>query len=230
MPDPSESTAESAVAPAQTIAVDDEAPVSESDSDEEGVVLQSDSYESDPEALDSEVDDDVTADETRPEEPTGRWRRVLVYGVLPALALLLALGAGYLKWQRDVASQSILARTQSVQAATESTIAMLSYKPDTVEKDLGAARDRLTGQFRDSYSSLVREVVIPGALRRRISAVATVPAAASVSATENRAVVLVFVDQTTTIGNDPPTDTASSVKVTLDKVGSRWLISDFTPV
>jgi Mce-associated membrane protein len=230
MPDPSESTAESAVAPAQTIAVDDEAPVSESDSDEEGVVLQSDSYESDPEALDSEVDDDVTADETRPEEPTGRWRRVLVYGVLPALALLLALGAGYLKWQRDVASEGILARTQSVQAATESTIAMLSYKPDTVEKDLGAARDRLTGQFRDSYSSLVREVVIPGALRRRISAVATVPAAASVSATENRAVVLVFVDQTTTIGNDPPTDTASSVKVTLDKVGSRWLISDFTPV
>jgi Mce-associated membrane protein len=230
MPDPSESTAESAVAPAQTIAVDDEAPVSELDSDEDDVVLQSDSEESDPEALDSADDDDATADEARPEKRTGTWRRVLVYGVLPALALLLALGAGYLKWQSEVASESILARTQSVQAATESTIAMLSYKPDTVEKDLGAARDRLTEQFRDSYSSLVHEVVIPGALQRRISAVATVPAAASVSAAENRAVVLVFVDQTTSIGNDPPTDTTSSVKVTLDKVGSRWLISDFTPV
>jgi hypothetical protein len=78
--------------------------------------------------------------------------------------------------------------------------------------------------------ALVHDVVIPGALQKGVSAVATVPAAASVSATENRAVVIVFVDQTTTIGNQPPTDTASSVKVALDKVDSRWLVSDFTPV
>jgi hypothetical protein len=31
-------------------------------------------------------------------------------------------------------------------------------------------------------------------------------------------------------GNDPPTDTASSVRVTLDKIGGRWLISAFEPV
>jgi len=200
MTDQPEDTAESTVTPAQTIAVHAE-------------------------ALDSEVDDDATAGES-----TGRWRRMLVYGVLPTLALLMALGAGYLKWQSGVAHESVLARTQSVQTATESAIAMLSYTPDTAERDLGAARDRLTGPFRDSYSSLVHDVVIPGALQKGVSAVATVPAAASVSTTENRAVVIVFVDQTTTIGNQPPTDTASSVKVTLDKVDSRWLISDFTPV
>ena len=34
-----------------------------------------------------------------------------------------------------------------------------------------------------------------------------------------------FVNQTITVGNDPPTDTASSVRVTLDKIGGRWLIS-----
>ncbi|AGB22191.1 hypothetical protein Mycsm_01803 [Mycobacterium sp. JS623] len=172
-----------------------------------------------------DVDHDATAGRA-----TGSWRRALVYGVLPALALLSALGAGYLKWQSGIAHQSTLARTQSVRAATEGAIAMLSYTPDTAEKDLGAARDRLTGAFRDSYSALVHDVVIPGALQKGVSAVATVPAAASVSATENRAVVIVFVDQTTTIGSQPPTDTASSVKVTLDRVDSRWLISDFTPV
>jgi Mce-associated membrane protein len=51
-----------------------------------------------------------------------------------------------------------------------------------------------------------------------------------VSASQNHAVVLVLVDQTTTIGNDAPTSTTSSVKVTLDRISGRWLISDFTPV
>jgi Mce-associated membrane protein len=43
-------------------------------------------------------------------------------------------------------------------------------------------------------------------------------------------VVLVFVNQTVIVGQDAPTDTASAVRVTLDKVGDRWLISSFDPV
>jgi Mce-associated membrane protein len=158
------------------------------------------------------------------------WKRILAYGVLPGLALILALGAGYLKWQDTSARDARPAATQSVRTATESTIAMLSYHPDTVEKDLTAARDRLTGQFKDAYTTLTNDVVIPGAKQKQISAVATVPAAASVSATENHAVVVVFVNQTIIMGNDPPTDTASTVRVTLDKVHGRWLISQFDPV
>jgi Mce-associated membrane protein len=53
---------------------------------------------------------------------------------------------------------------------------------------------------------------------------------ASVSATENHAVVLAFVDQTLTMGNAAPTNTASSVRVTVDKVGGRWLISQLDPI
>jgi len=158
------------------------------------------------------------------------WSRVLAYGALPALALLLAMAAGYLKWQDSSARDAQLARTESVRAATDSTIAMLSYKHDTVEKDLGSAGDMLTGEFKDSYTSLIHDVVIPGAKEKQISAVANVPAAASVSASENHAVVLVFVNQATTIGQDPPTNTASSVRVTLDKIAGRWLISQFHPV
>jgi Mce-associated membrane protein len=41
---------------------------------------------------------------------------------------------------------------------------------------------------------------------------------------------LVFADQTTTIGNDAPTQSTSSVRVGLDKVGGRWLVSQFDPV
>ena len=158
------------------------------------------------------------------------WSRSLTFGVLPALALLLALGAAFLKWQYFSMRDADTARIESVQAARDSTIAMLSYRPDTVEQQLGTARDLLTGTFSDSYDALVHDVVIPGAKQRQISAVATVPAVASVSASPNHAVTLVFVNQTVIVGNSAPTATASTVRVTLDKVGNRWLISAFDPV
>ena len=41
-------------------------------------------------------------------------------------------------------------------------------------------------------------------------------------------VMLTFV--TITVGNDPPTDTAPSARVTLDKIGGCWPISAFEPV
>jgi Mce-associated membrane protein len=186
-----------------------------------------------------QVEDAEKADEsTEPAEESKRriqWARVFAYGVLPAVVLLLALGAGYLKWMDtsarvdDVTDAKSPAR-QAMQAAKDSTTALLSYKPDTVEQQLHAARDLLTGDFRDSYTSLTDDVVIPGAKQKQISAVATVPAVASVSADPRHAVVLVFVNQTVTVGQDAPTDTASSVRVTLDKIGDRWLISKFDPV
>ena len=59
---------------------------------------------------------------------------------------------------------------------------------------------------------------------------ATVPAAAAASATPTHAVVLLFVNQSVIVGQSAPTSTASSVRVTVDKVGARWLISQFDPV
>jgi Mce-associated membrane protein len=180
--------------------------------------------------------DNADTDEAPADESAARtrtrpsWKPVIAYGILPATVFVLTLGATYGKWQATTLTDAQHAASQSVQAATESTIALLSYSPDTVGKQLTEARDRLTGNFRDAYTSLTHDVVIPGAQQKHISAVATVPAAASLSATENHAAVLVFVDQTTTVGNDTPTNTSSSVRVTLDKVHDRWLVSAFDPV
>jgi Mce-associated membrane protein len=165
---------------------------------------------------------------TRPKRAA--FRRALVFGLLPGLAMLLAGGVGYLKWDKTNQSETQTARIESVQAATDSTIKILSYNPDTVDRDLDAAQDRLTGTFRDSYTELTRNVVIPGAKQKKISAVATVPAAVSISASPNRAVVMVFVNQTTVVGNDAPSSTASTVRVTMERQDNRWLISDFTPI
>lgn len=150
--------------------------------------------------------------------------------MLPGVALLLTAGVGGLKYQESAARLSEVARIDSVQAATEGTIKMLTYHPDTVEQDLVAAQDLMTGEFRGTYSAFTHDVVIPGSKEKRISAVATVPAAASVSADSGHATVLVFVNQTTTMGTDPPTNLVSSVRVVLARVDGRWLMSEFTPV
>jgi len=184
----------------------------------------------DPDVPDADsADTAVVADSPAPLTSDKRLR-TLAFRVLPALVVLLGAGAGLLRWQ-DVSHRAIdTARTESVAAARDATVAILSYKADSVEQDLGAARDRLTGSFLDSFSDLVNKVVIPGAREKKISAAAKVAAAASVSAAPKHAVALVFVNQTVVIGGSAPSGSASSVRVTLDKVDDRWLVSGFDPV
>ncbi|BBY84667.1 hypothetical protein [Mycolicibacterium tokaiense] len=179
----------------------------------------------------TDIQEPATSEAVTPAEETrSTWPRVLVFAVLPALALVLGGVAGYLKWLDNSVRSEDVVRIESVQVAKDATVKLLSYQPDTVEQDLGSARDLLTGEFRDSYTQLINDVVIPGSKEKQISATATVPAAASVSAEPNKAVVLVFVNQTVVVGADAPTATTSSVQVTMDRVGDRWLISEFNPV
>jgi Mce-associated membrane protein len=188
-----------------------------------------------------EIDDIVTSaasaqasephNHQRPPSPRRiGWSRMVAYALLPALALLMASAAGYLKWQDATLREDQAAHPQSVQAAVDGTVALLSYRPETVDKDLEAAKSRLTGKFLDAYTSLTRDVVIPGAKQKQISATATVPAAALTAETATHAAVLLFVDQTVIVGKAAPTNAASSVRVTVDKIDGRWLISQFDPV
>ncbi|MCT7365045.1 MAG: hypothetical protein EKK51_19935 [Mycolicibacterium sp.] len=148
---------------------------------------------------------------------------------MPAVMLALAVTAGLLSYHYRTARVTQSAAQSSVQAAKDGTVELLSYTPDNVKAKLTAARDLLTGDFRNTYTSLTNDVVIPGALQKRISATAEVPAASTTSVTATHAVVLVFINQTVVIGHDAPSETASAVEVTLDKSGDRWLISGFEP-
>jgi Mce-associated membrane protein len=183
-----------------------------------------------------EVSDDLNdtpndaAASTSPPAVGRRWARVVAYGLLPALTVVLGGGAGCLTWKVESAHFVQLARVESVRAATDGTTALLTYRPDTVDRDLTAARERLTGKFRTSYAVFTHQHVIPDAREKHISSVVTVPAAALVRATIDHAVVMVFVNQTFISDSDPPTSTASDVRVTLERVGRRWLISEFTPI
>ncbi len=82
-----------------------------------------------PECLDR---DDVASIADR----RGTFVRMLGFWLLPSIALLLALGAAYFKYQEGTASDEDRARVETVQVATEATVAMLSYTPETAEKAL----------------------------------------------------------------------------------------------
>lgn len=193
------------------------------------------------EDFDTEIEDDLEADEAEEtvaeedETPSASasersWQRVAGRVALPALSVILAVTAVLLAWKSNSQQQTDSARTDSVASAREATQKILSYRAATVEQDLMAARDLLTGDFLNSYTDLIKNTVIPAAREKKISADARVQAAASITIDQPTAVVLVFIDQTVTMGGDPPTTTPSSVRVTLDNVDGRWLVSAFDPV
>jgi Mce-associated membrane protein len=128
---------------------------------------------------------------------------------------------------RAVDQAESVARDQASQA----TIALLSYHSDTVAADLGAATSRLTGAFRDYYTKYTKNVVIPAAQQKKVDTQADVAASALVSADDRQATVLVFINQTTTTADNPqPSKMSSTVRVHLEKVGDKWLVSEFEPI
>lgn len=144
------------------------------------------------------------------------------------LATALVLSGGWLLWNASERRAAVQAGEAAARAATESIAAILSYQPANARQSLEtAAHDRLTGQFLDDYSQLIKTVVVPEAVGKRITANATVPATAVVAADPHHAVLLAYVDQTLTVGSEPPAQTNSAVRVTMDNVDGRWLISGF---
>ncbi len=150
-------------------------------------------------------------------------------GAVIATGLIVA--SAWLAWDGTARRGAERAGGDAVEVARESIVAILSYRPDTAEEDLStAARERLTGRFLDDYSQLITTVVVPNAIQKDVTASARVPAAAVVSAAADRAVLLVYVDQTTAVGEESPTQTNSSVRVTMERVDGRWLIAGFDQI
>lgn len=121
-------------------------------------------------------------------------------------------------------------REMITSTGSDAAVALLSYRAQTVEADLAEAKDYLTGEFLETYTRLADSTVIPGAKQKNITAKATVTAIGITTANDSSAELLLFVNQTTTVGTEAPTETASSVRMHLVKVGSQWLVDQFEPV
>lgn len=118
-----------------------------------------------------------------------------------------------------------------VQAASDGAVAALSYSYEHLHRDLANAKSHLTGDFLTYYDKFAEDVVAPTAQQGQLTATAKVIRAAVSDLHPDSAVVLVFVDQTTTsVQKKDPEKTQSAVVVTLRKVNDSWLIAKFDPV
>lgn len=160
-----------------------------------------------------------------------RAARMLRPFALPLLAAVLLSAGAWLFWETSAREAAQRAGTEAAEAARDSIPAIMTYQPASAEQDLtAAAEEKLTGPFLDTYRQLVITGVAPEAKQKGIVASATVPAVAVVSAESGHAVLLAYVDQTTTVGAGAPAQNNSRVRVSMDKVDGRWLISGFEQI
>ncbi|MFY9767882.1 MAG: hypothetical protein WAK42_23430 [Mycobacterium sp.] len=161
------------------------------------------------------------------------WRRVKVIPLVLVLALLAAGGLAawlyYFQYRPD--EQTDAASRSAVDAARDGTVALLSYKPDTLNQDLAAAKSHLTGEFLKKYDDFTRQIVTPAAKEKALTTTAQVVGAAASEVQPNSAVVLLFINQATISKDRPdPAMASSSVLVSLTKVHGTWLIANFQPI
>jgi Mce-associated membrane protein len=156
----------------------------------------------------------------------GWWRPILLTTLLLAS---LGFGAGYFYfvYRPDLLADKA-ARHEVVKAASDGAVALLSYSPDTLQRDFSNAKSRLTENYLTYYQQFADQIVGPAAQRGHITTTATVVAADVSEMKPNSAVVLVFVKQKTASKEKPqPIVTSSSVRVTMAKVKGSWLIEKF---
>jgi Mce-associated membrane protein len=194
---------------------------------------------------DTEADDSVTevraeVDSSTKRRPGGRrgWSRRLRYvKVVPLLLVLLLLLTGgvtawlyFERYQPRRQTDPGVARAV-VTAASDGTVALLSYSPESLDKDFANAKSHLSGDFLSYYNEFTEQIVTPAAKQKSLKTIAHVIGAGVSELHPNSAVVLVFVDQSTTSKDKPdPAMAASSVLVSLTRVNGNWLITKFDPV
>jgi Mce-associated membrane protein len=156
--------------------------------------------------------------------------RLIALGVVFAVSAAAAAGL-YCTQYRSDQQTSETSREAAVNAASEGTVALLSYAPESLDRDLATAKAHLTGEFLTYYSKFSDEIVAPAAKQNAVKTTASVARAAVAELRPEFAKVLIFLNQETMSRERPdPALTASSVLVSLTKSNGSWLISAFDPV
>ncbi|WP_375482168.1 twin-arginine translocation pathway signal [uncultured Mycobacterium sp.] len=188
----------------------------------------------------AEATEDVETEDAKPGRRArliGRVKQLSRDKVLAALLGVSVVGSAalaacllYFQYLPDRDTDAAAAKS-AITAASDGTVAVLSYSPDSLDRDFSSAKSHLTGDFLSYYTQFTDQIVAPAAKQKSVKTNAVVVRAAVSELHPNSAVVLVFVNQSTVSKDRPePSLTSSSVLVTLTKAHGNWLISSFNPV
>jgi Mce-associated membrane protein len=156
------------------------------------------------------------------------WGSILLAASVIA-AMGLAIGLFFFQYRPDRQIDDAAAR-RAIQAASDGAVAVLSYSSDSLDRDFANAKSDLTGEFLAYYNKFSQEIVAPAVRGKQLTQTASVVRAAVSELHPDTAVVLVYLNETTTEKGKPqPLTTPSSVRITLTKVNGSWLISKLDP-
>ncbi|MGE2832781.1 tetratricopeptide repeat protein [Mycobacterium sp. SMC-4] len=199
---------------------DDEEMVAETEADSKAV-----GSETDAEAGETQADDGGSGGDDGATPTARNWRRPALWGALVTVFVALLVAVGVLGWQLWQERQVTQAAEQARQAATEYAQVLTSIDSEKVDENFDAVLDGATGEFKDMYSqssSQLRQLLIDN----KASARGVVLESAVQSASEDKAVVLLFVDQSVSNTNVPdPRLDRSRIKMTMEYVDGRWRAS-----
>lgn len=161
-------------------------------------------------------------------------RHQLRLGVVSALALLAMFAAALAAVVATRVShrhELDRARDNAIAAATSGVATVLSYDYRHLDSDFKRAESLLTAKFRKKYDETTAAAVKPLAQKYQARSSAQVTAAGNITTGVDKAVVLVFVDQTVTNSQlSAPRLDRSRIDVTLVRQGDRWLIDALSPI
>lgn len=133
--------------------------------------------------------------------------------------------AGVMGWKLWSQHSVAEAGKAAQQAAISYTQVLTSIDSNQLDQNFTAVLDGATGEFKDTYtksSAQLRQLLIDN----KATAHGTVIESAIQSQTPNKVVVLLMVDQTVTNAARPDNRVdRSRMKITMEKVGNRWLAS-----
>lgn len=174
-----------------------------------------------------------------PEDSFPRWR--FAAALVAALALVTtALVLGLVTWNyREVADQDQISEAQenAAAAAERAAAAVLAFSHDSLDADLAKAQRFLSPTsydenpaFRDVYTETFNSDARPRAVETKATVTANVLASAVVNATDERAQILVYVDQTTTSTVNGGRPQVALNRTTFDMVNEdgSWLVAGIT--
>lgn len=153
-------------------------------------------------------------------------RRPSVRTAVAATAFAVLVGAtGFLGWQLWQQHQITAAGEEAERAAVSYAEVLTSIDSDKVDDNFKAVLDGATGEFKDMYTQSsveLRQLLI----ENKATARGVVVESAVQSASKDKAVVLLFVDQSVVNAKLPdPRIDRSRMKMTLEKIDGRWRAS-----
>ena len=186
-----------------------------------------DELEPDETAETAEADEEPTLSRptTATEDGGSRWPRRLRVGAVVAIFIAALAGSGFLGWQLWQERQVEQAAEQAQQAAVAYAQVLTSIDSTKVDENFAQVLDGSTGEFKDMYSQSsvqLRQLLIDN----KATAHGVVVDSAVQSASKDKVVVLLFVDQSVSNASVPdPRVDRSRIKMTMENVDGHWRAS-----